>query len=626
MSKSNKITKFIDSHSRVEINQKDLSKLNDTASNIFYKYDFTTPEQMGATLGISPELSQLIIILLELPKLNKSTSELDLIRDQLRSKLTLIPHEYEKKVLSSKPAPVSTTLKQAIDQGYSFKISQYERDLKIFLNYNYSPKALLRAFVKTLQKYPDTYSIFREYKDVEQNVARMIIELIYKTKPYYVQVLYTYATNKVLDFFENSREKRIRHLDGYYLDALRKIYNKYNVSEIIKEPENPIEAYLPEIKEVDLDDLPSLVSNFGMSIPEHVRNNKKGLRFYVLSRMYEYKDVLTREQNPPPLEKIIQGVNSEEHLFERLGVYSDFEIMDFFGYMGGFNSRANLIENIYVTISEGGFILFQDYDQTRAMNVETTLGTDLDFIEPPYLVFGTPLEYRVLELDELNEAFRSNDSTVFKKIGDEQPSYYKTYQISRLRLILMSMKSTNPELEELVDQVLNKIHIGISANLKRDDVIDEFIDGVYYESQEIKNTFYDFFKYTFQAGMYMKGWKGPGNDYPVNTIYDRSSFKIPPESIMALGKALQKYSDLDEKNRQALRKLPEVGYQNQGNVVIDLDYFIDLVESLNSGETCVYMSSRRLVTSSHYYLSVVFPHHSGKVVNNFNPSNLEYLS
>jgi hypothetical protein len=614
---------FLQMPNQIQINQCDLMKLNitlnDLAKQRWHSFaDFV--QHVSQKLDVPLPIVWLAILLVKLPhesnvfyitllrkigdikSYRRTEDRLNAIYESFRQKIQLIPRTYAK-------------LKEAVKGEYELHVSEKHRDI----------------FIELIETYPDMIDIIRDYKNDNNSLTHALIRMYYSETPDTVEQLYTYAVNYPLIIPESpekaTRRQQITSLSRAYLDSLYQIYSNRILETILDMEQNPLELYLTAIAKVKADQLPNLVANFGMVIPEHLLSRDR--RRYVLEFIFQYKDIVTRSPNTPPINDIINVQPDNVRSFiDALSKYTDQEIMTYFGYVGGFGNRNLLIREIFRNISEEGFMIYTEINSNAAVNVETTLLTPIKDILKPYLVFGTPFTYRVIELDELIEAFYEPNDNGFKfmKIGGQFDDTYTLSQVSHLQVLLPSMRNMNLQLSEMTDKVLEKIRSGIIRTMKRSREVDAIIRSVKQSSDQEQKIVKDIFYKIFYAGMYMRRWKGPGNRYPMAALSTYSGGDPQPKTILALGEVMELMNELrliNSKMKDQIETIPQIDYQIEADTVRILStYLFDLIKIVIKGDKCIREASRNIVISANYYIGVIF----GETVPNFDPHSVDPIS
>ena len=654
--------RILQTEGQIQINQVDLVRLNITLINLLStltkrrwpSFEAFTQE-VSQALNVPAPVVSLASLLINLQHVTNTAyttilraigdirthrrmeDRLNAILGYLRQKIQLIPQTYPKRESFKGPATTTMTLEEAIRGGYQFDEGQYAKQIDELLNRSRVPSSHRRTFVQLIQQYPDMYDIFRDYGRNSTSFAHGLVRLYYPEVPGMVQELYTYAVNYPLVFSESQqkilRRQQITALPRAYLDTLYQIYSTRDLENILDTDQNPLELYLTAIAKVKVNQLPALVANFGMITPEHLLT--RDVRRYVLQFMHEYRDIIIRSPDIPLINQVINGQpENVVDFIAALARYTDQEIMTYFGYVAGFENRNTLIENIFQNVSEEGFMVYKEINANIAINTQTTLLMDISDLLKPYLVFGTPFRYRILELDELLGAFNEeyNDRqeiTGFKftKIGGLVTESYTIGQVSRLQSLLPAMKNMNGQLATSVDQILERIRSGIIRTMKRNAEVDAIIRDVKRAGLPIQNLVKEIFYKIFYAGMYMRRWKGPGNKFPVVAASTRGGGDPQAKSIAALAEVSELMHQLEVANKSLhnrLRTIPEIDYRTRADEIVILSHahLFDLVGTVAQGGQCIRIASRHFVLTANYYIGVMF----GEVIPDFDPHSVDSIS
>ena len=648
---------FLQNPSPIPITQSDLERLNISLSEVenellakrWLTFDDLIKD-ISDVVKVNSKVVKLSMLLLSLPNqsnaeyyeiLNKigNTQTLHKIQDRLnavygylRAKLQLEPRMYPEFVHQRvRPAPSTVDFETALKEGYKIDPEQFSIAIETLLDYTNISVTQRKYLLDLLEKYPTMYEVMMTYRGSTLTFTKALIQLYYPEKPTRVQELYTFAVNYNLVLPESQEKKQRRELIGAlpktYLDPLYEIYGTLEVEGILDMKQNPLELYLSAISKVQVPELRNLVPGFGMYIPEHLLNRE--VRVYVLHHISEYRDIITRPQNITPISETIKDQPSRaSDLIESLKQYTDLEIINHFGYNGGFGTRGELINNVFQTISEEGFMIFTQLNSERTTNAQTVLRTDIKDIPGPYLVFGTPFAYRVLELEELPGAFRIEKSgqVIFNKIGGNKGERYNIAQVSRLQSLLSAMRNRNPQFSEFTNIIIERIKVGITTNLHRTFQIDKMVKSVKQLPKNFQNLIKEMFYKMFYAGMYMRRWRGPGNHYPLQESQTKGGSDPQPKSIAALGELNELMDKIGKGNQsieKEIRQLPIVNYVSSAETVtVTADNLFKLIDKSSFGQTCIRGASRKSILSANYYLGVIF----GEVIPDFDPYAVDEIS
>lgn len=651
--------RFFRTPGKVPISQQDLDRLNvglKTLLSILPQQRWQNLEeflqQTSKVLNVGLPVVRLASLLMKLSRERSQTymailkaledtrifqrdeERMNAILGYFREKVSPFPRNYPRRETFKGRATATMTLEQAVRDGYQFSDDQYQDSITQMLGDTGVPISHRKYFISLIQLYPDMFDVMRQFNNSNDSFARTIINLYYTVPPSMVQVLYTFAVNAPLSIPDSpekaQRRQLINSLPQSYMDTLYQIYDKMNVEEILDMPQHPLELYLFAMTKVDSHQLPALVSRFGMIVPGHLLTRQ--VRNYVLRFMHLYRNVITRPADIQPMNRAIRTQpDNVDDFINVLDRYTDQEIMDYFGYVERFENRISLINNIFRMIREEGFMIYQEIDPERAINTETTLLTDVRDIIPPFLVFGMPFKYRVIELDELVLAFHeeqgANQEDIgikFTKIGGATINeVYTIQQVSRLQTLLPIMKAKNPQLTAVIDQVLSKIRSGITLSKARNARVIQFIRDVKSASSEIQDIVKEIYMKIFYAGMYMRRWRGPGNRFPTKSSQTHGDFDPEPKSIATLDEVyslLEQLGKLNSHLRSSIRTAPKVDYRS-GNIIIDNFALFDILDQVISGNYCIRQASRHLVLTAYYYLEAIF----GESIPDFDPYSVDSI-
>ena len=551
-------------------------------------------------------------------KTNKQRQEV-LIR-HFRARISLITQTYPEStnLKSEMKTHEDSTFDDVIAGGYNFDPEDFRTDIQGNLYENIS-KVQLNFLAQLYRKYPSLYDMSKEWNSRSNTITHKILELYYDETPSYPQYIYSFTVNYPILIPESEertqRRTSIKELPRRYLDTLYGIYMSPDIEIILDMSINPLEQYLYILPKITMDQLYSFALRFGMIIPEHLVRSE--WRDHILQEMPAYRGVLINLDSKIPIAEAFKEPPDTFNTFsDGLTPYGDQEIIAYFGYQGWFGNREGLIDNIFTTVIEESFMIFQDINEQKASNAETSMLTLVKDIPRPYLVFGTPFQYRVLELDELIQSFRGGRFTV---VGNETHVYTDS-QVNRLKVLLTTMKQTNPSLSTMVEQLLKYVDSGLVAKLRRSAEVDHLIRSIEYKSIEQKELIKKIFYQVFYSGMYTRRWKGPGNRYPVHGAETLGNYDPQPQSIMALENLFSMIKEVDP--GIDLNEIYEIEYHvDSGSVVFTESRLFPFLEKVALGTHCIRLASKRIIISAWYYIGVIF----GEAIPNFSPSEVEEI-
>lgn len=534
---------------------------------------------------------------------------------RLSNKIHLVPFTYP--IRQSFPSgQMPTNLYEALKQGYDITnnrtlLSEFANTLNMNMDNRY-----VLHFAKLLYNYPDLVLGYIQYIGKPRNLLiTETIKLVYSGNTNRVQEIYTYLTlDKLMINYDERRVKILNSFSDSYLKVLFKLYDKNSLNEIIDSEINPLEPYIIEIGKSDNETIPEIVKNFGMIIP-NIPNKKH----YALINLANYKHILNRPKNTPSIQESIKYNLGNLRLFvESSKFYTDKELMDYANYTGSYTSRLDLVNNIFNHLTKSHFFLLNKFDPERVVNQYTAYGDALDELTPPYLAYGTGLQYRIYLIEELNGSFsgpEENPEFITFKHPENLGLIYTSSEILTLQDILENL-TTDVSIE-----LANKIYQGmiyIQAQDRNTLQLKELLNNI---SEDDKAIIKSIFEKIFYAGMYMRRWEGPGNPYPMHLRETIS--KIDPDimTIPTLESMWKEFNKLNSEIKSSIMELNAVNI-HENNVFKLTEYrLFPYLQSVSEGRYCIRMASMIVVVSSYYYLYVFFKH----IIPNFKLSLIEAI-
>lgn len=484
------------------------------------------------------------------------------IKELLGSKVEFIPRSYPQRN-PSQVAPITMTLIEAIDNNRSFTYETYQEDINRLLGWSYVPVIYLNFFVKWLNTHSGVLNEILTFP--ESFETELLIDFQYPSKPNTVQRLYTYVTNSPLILVKDlERQKQVESLTLEYLEPL---YELYKTTDILSKTQHPLELFVFTLAETPNLNLSQLATSIGMMIPLTI---KESHRKFILKHLTEYLGVVTR-RDPPPLSRELListltslTLNSFTEALHILSPYTDFELIEYFGFTP-FDTRGQLIQNILVNFTYGGFMVFDRLDMSRVEGSVTQ--------EPPFLTFGTPNRFKILEFSEID------------------PRLYSPPQLQQL-LEILQLYPRSFGTNDLIRRIQQHLTVGSKDQATLSLITPEF-----------KKVFY----LIFYLAMYLKGWKGPGNDYPLKSKQS-VAIRLNPKTVLILGKI------------RSLSELKGVYTVSRFNstYLFENKFLSDEIETLINGKFYQNEISTTLAITGYYYLLTLF----GESVKDFDPDQI----
>jgi hypothetical protein len=554
---------------KVEITQEDLMKLNVPISN--YTIGNSTTELVDDIFNKTGANKEIILIAL---------ISIYFRSPGLKDNIVLKPRNYNS---STKEAPnlpqVMISFEEAVKTGLPIT-KEYNSSMASFFFYDEIGPNEVKAILEEIRHFPEIYNVMTQYLGNVETLTRYLIYLFYLKEVNIAKQLYTFATNQLLDVNEPTRTKNLIDLPTNYKLSLYNLYGTMNMETILATPPRPFEERIISLQDIQDKDLIQFAAEMGMIIPDRV--NGKGIRKYILDFILDYqyiekgKKELLLEQQPSGVAVMI----------DLLKTFTDFEIVEVFGYSGPFDNRRHLIEQCYMTFSNRGFTIRKSINRTKAINYKTGLGLDLDILPKPYLVFGTANSYQVLQLEDLvniDYIITQNSKIMSREFPQDRGlTMFTTYQLDRLIELLPAIANMNEQLREMANIVLKHAIKGLQVRLTRVTATGEVNiprEGLhispeirkllrYLEVTHASNVI-NIYENIYYLGLYLSGWDGPGNIFIHTPNYIKVSNTFNIRASLLRRKIVQQISSLDEELRELVisSQAVELNEKAQGLII-----------------------------------------------------------
>lgn len=280
-----------------------------------------------------------------------------------------------------------------------------------------------------------------------------------------------------------------RILDGNFQNALIKL---------TKNEPLDFESYLIEITD---DNYYQKSKELGMIIPPYVDRYE-----YFINNVFEYIDVYRKmkrcDNNIENLKELTDGC-----IFRKV-------LKCYIPYI----SREDLIKKTTDLIN-GKISFFFPIDRNPKndktyISLENTNNNDLFMIG-----YGSITEYECYELDELITCFSisGDGSFSFRSPNYISGSNFTIDEITELRNIISSFKILSSQYKNApFTELIQSIDNGIKQIMNYKGIDRVFQDRFENLNQSERRQLFDILTYLFETGMYMRGWLGPGSEYPLD--------------------------------------------------------------------------------------------------------------
>ncbi len=553
--------------------------------------------------------------------------QLNDIRGMFQRRIGTEPRGYAERTVYP-TGPVPDDLQRALVEGYDISTNlKLMNDLATYVGLTPNSR-FVRFWALILRRYPEMAILFFSLINQPRNsVILPTIKLFYgRQETNRVEELYTLMVGFYLNLPEDpemaARRAELSSLPNTYLSLLRQIYRTRRVEEIMDLQPSPLEPYIFQIRRARTDQIQNIVRPVGMTIPPNV-----DIRQYVIQNLGRYARVLERPTPIPDINQFVQNPPGTITQFNSATeIYTDDELINGSGYSGTYQSRGELIANIFTFLTETGFFLLQQVEPSRATNTRTTLLEEFDEITPPYIGYGRAYRYRVYGIDELNAAFSTNqqDPDLIEFPHPENTRInFSSEELSSFQDLLPEIARRNPTVLDITRSLETKIDRGLVLRASQDRNTVNARRQLRASSDEVKQKVRQIFNNIFYAGMYMRRWKGPGNPYPITEAETLGSSDPQPQSILTLAHVSELMDELTLLDggldiRDLILTLRNVAIRARGQFNYTNQVMFDMIGTIAQGKYCIRMGSLPLVLTSYYYILTFF----GETIPNLDPTRL----
>ena len=393
--------------------------------------------------------------------------------------------------------------------------------------------------------------------------------------------------NKLPDFYEHrvSRYNKIRNSD-----KLKKFYHigrdpealSLVVSGVVHSLESLVEQLTPE-------NCLSMVNGV-MVIPF-----TESPYDYIMKNISNYSCVYARNTRRPFVTKIeeFKKLDDTARRFE-LERFTDNEIFAIVDGFVSYKSRDNLISRVsHLFISKSFFV---PITRARSINKETVMATEISDMNTFMVGYGTFSSYYLYELDDLISAFNLEGAGFSRPENPREK--FTTSDIDELKKLLL-MYPPNDKIKEL-NNIFSKKQLAEHEKLRNDaSLVKRF------ETLKNPQSLRSFLYALFDAGMYMRKWRGPGHPYPIYEAQTKTLGYDPNDKVTeSLIHCHQQLVD-NSQERKFAWDLPVCFYERA--TVMNKNVSLgQLLEIVGSGGYCIRMASSLLTSSSYRYLLLFF--------------------
>ena len=383
-----------------------------------------------------------------------------------------------------------------------------------------------------------------------------------------------------------------------------------NLIELAKVPERlPLEGAI-----LNINRLPpvQIADSIGMVIPPFDgQGNNVAQLGYLIDNILDYKRVVSRKANCPPLSRdnvLRMKYNALRYLEE----YTDEEIMSSLGIYVWYASRRGLLTRVIDLIEHPGFfisLITPQHPRRLCRNSETVMMTDIQDPTAFIICYGTLTSHYGYEVQELMNSFHFKSDDGINDFVFLHPEniriMFSDAQMEDLRELLDRFKTTPGE--DCLG-LIAKIKNGLKERRSKTGYDRDIIRRLIAMPAEQKDILRIFLYHIFYTGMYMRRWQGPGKPYPIRRAETEKKVS-PDDSTLRSLEECQRVLNTMSRDMQQLAKMLRI-----------VEYFNDTPEQYSSsglmvgvymdtvimGRECIRMASSRFVGTGYYYLKTLY--------------------
>lgn len=504
----------------------------------------------------------------------------------------------------------------------------------------YPPRTSATGFTTILATNPD---ILRLYLRLQGDLDRTRLELmsqgdlVFAVTRGYPRPM-TEDEQRVIQ-----RYQALDQLDPIIRDLLIQLYGFTGrdnaLAEVARTPSIPMESF---ILYVTPEHHQTLINSLAIQVPLGVDSYT-----YVRDNILYYRALVDRIANQTQVQPFTYN-----QVPTNLDRYSDLELITNIQAFFPYASRPNLMETIRDrTQNPGWFVPLIRHCGNR----ETMVGTQTADTTVFLVAFGTLDNYHCYELGELLGAFRFTTEEVEEGTRTEMTLDYETgaeievvvpniverqgpfifqnpaggifdqgeVQSLQALLRLWARGQGDPFLgeAETAQQLLARIDEGLATLFERTGRDQELVRTFRRLPRDQQQLIEEWLMLVFDAGWYMRRWKGQGCPYPIQE--KATTVKIDPEVLTT--PALTAIRNLETRmTKDALRfiqQLPTVEYRKgraiQGNRSLESEWISPVI----AGSACIRMASSRFIGSAFYYIRLL----TNRVIPGFDPADVVHI-
>ena len=367
---------------------------------------------------------------------------------------------------------------------------------------------------------------------------------------------------------------------------------------------------------------PKLAEVLGMIVPTGVNE-----REYIIENIQSYRLIIDRPQNSV---KLLNPADPKTLSLGNISLLTDKEIISSAGIRPVFANRNELITKVRKLWFEGGF--FESIAR-KSINEETFILTKVSDPDVLMIGYGRLDNYRCYEMGGLYTSFYLGEDKNVHFRKPENKDHFNLDEIVDLDLLIQDLFSRSVGNPDSLAELHTIIEKGVIDYRQMNTEMKKIYHQIRLLNSSTKGILKVWLQTLFDAGMYMRQWKGPGTSYPHTrreTRQGEEKSRPKPERSDSVSPLGRKIGLLQEMIKTAphnlieiLEKLKAARYDLGLSRYESQDVFlIPLFRQVANGNKCIREASSIFTLSAAYYFQVLFNHK----IKDFHPELIDKIN
>nr|QBK90831.1 MAG: hypothetical protein LCPAC201_01320 [Pithovirus LCPAC201] len=372
-------------------------------------------------------------------------------------------------------------------------------------------------------------------------------------------------------------------------------YNRLTLIKLALKPQSIIDQYIID------HNLSKLIEVLGIAIPPGINENE-----YIMENIHSYRLIVNRSSDTV---RLLTMTDPKTLSMGNICRLTDNEIISSSGVRPVFTDRVDLINKIRQLWSDVGF--FESISRA-SFNKETLLLSKVSDPEVLMVGYGRLDNYRCYELAELHGSFHLGKDVMVHFRKPDKKTEFELDEIINLDVLVQDFFLRSVGNPDRLAELHTRIGKGIIDYREMDDGMRKIYRQVTSLNLSTKNLLKIWLRELFEAGMYMRRWKGPGNPYPHTRDETRQGDNpCNSDNMSPLGKKIgllqEMVKTIPDNLMKIMKKLKIAGYNSEtSRYRMGERSLTHIFQRVASNNFCIRVASRMFTLSAAYYLQAFF--------------------